>query len=101
MFSDQPIYSFYSDLPMPPQLAILSLKRFWTGDLNNARLTSELQTMRPGLILLLSTQSVQLPYQELLDREYKLVYQDGENRLFAHESISKNQRCKLLTTETT
>jgi hypothetical protein len=49
MFSDQPIYSFYSDVPMPPRLAMLSLKRFWTGDMDNARIGSELKASMPGV----------------------------------------------------
>jgi hypothetical protein len=88
MFSDQPIYSFHSDIPMPPHLAVISLKRFWTGDLSSSGLVSELEAVRPGLILI-TRESHELSYQELLDREYKLVYQDDANRLYAHSSIAR------------
>jgi len=88
MFSDQPILSFHADVPMPPHLAVLSLKRFWTGELTNAGLIAELETLRPGLILL-GKASQEVPYENLLNREYKLVYQDGDNRLYAHQSIAK------------
>jgi hypothetical protein len=33
--------------------------------------------------------SQQVPYEELLNREYRLVYQDGASRLYAHESVAK------------
>jgi hypothetical protein len=88
MFSDQPIYSFHADLPMPPHLAVLSLKRLWTGELDNAGIRAELETLKPGLILL-GKESREVPYEELLNREYRLVYQDSANRLYAHETISK------------
>lgn len=96
MFCDRPVYSFHADLPMPPHLGVISLKRFWTGDLSNAGLAAELNAEKPGLILI-GRDSHQVPYEDLLLREYRLVYQDGENRLYAHESISKKP--SLLTTE--
>jgi hypothetical protein len=88
LFSDQPIYTFHSNIPIPPHLAVLSLKRLWTGDMTNAKLVAELEEVKPGLILL-GKLSVDVPYQDLLNREYRLVYQDGANRLYAHASISK------------
>jgi hypothetical protein len=90
MFSDQPIFSFHADLPMPPNLAVMPLKQLWTGELNRARLVAELETLKPGLIFL-GKDSTAVPYEELLTREYRLVYQDGANRLYAHQSISKKR----------
>jgi hypothetical protein len=86
LFSDQPIYSFHADLPMPPHLAVISLKRLWTGEMTNARLVAELEAVKPRLILL-GKQTTEVPYQELLNREYRLVYQDSADRLYAHASI--------------
>jgi hypothetical protein len=91
MFTDQPVYSFHSGIPVPPHLAIISLKRFWTGDMTNARLVEELKSTRPGLMLL-ANDTRELPFQELLDKEYRLVYQDDANRLYAHESISRKAK---------
>lgn len=91
MFSDQPIFSFHADVPMPPHLAVISLKRLWSGDLSNNAIRAELEEVKPGLILL-GTMSQEVPYGELLTREYKLVYQDGENRLYAHQTIAKKPK---------
>jgi hypothetical protein len=30
-----------------------------------------------------------VPFQELLEAEYRLVYYDAENRLFAHRTIAQ------------
>lgn len=87
MFTDQPVYSFHSRVPLPPNLGILSLKRFWTGDMTTARLVAELEAGKPGLILL-GNSARERPYQEVLDREYRLVYQDGSDSLYAHRSIA-------------
>jgi hypothetical protein len=88
MFTDQPVYSLHADIPMPPQLAMLPLKRFWNGDMTNQRLAAELEATKPGIILL-ANDSRTVPYQELLSREYQLVYVDPSNRLLVHKSIAK------------
>jgi len=51
MFTDQPIYSFHAGLPVPPHLAMLSLKRMWTGEMTNERVAAELESVKPGIIL--------------------------------------------------
>jgi hypothetical protein len=88
MFSDQSIYSFYADLPMPPYLAVNSIKRFWAGQLSIPKMVTELEASKPGLILLCRDPD-EVPYKDLLMRDYKLVYQDSSQRLFAHASIAK------------
>jgi hypothetical protein len=90
MFADQPIYSFHSGIPMPPHLAMISLKRFWTGDMSNARLIAEMEAAKPELILL-GNDGRELPFDEFLNREYRMVYRDGVHRLYAHRSISKKR----------
>jgi hypothetical protein len=88
LFTDQPVYSLHADIPMPPQLAMLPLKRFWNGDMTNQRLAAELKAAKPGIILL-ANDSRTVPYQDLLSREYQLVYVDPSNRLLVHKSIAK------------
>jgi hypothetical protein len=73
---------------MPPHLANMSLKQMWSGQMNNARVVEELTRARPGLIVT-KNDGLERPYQQLLSREYKLVYRDRDNRLYAHSSISR------------
>jgi len=91
IFTDQPIYSFHSGIPLPPRLAVLSLKRFWTGDISTAQVVAELESIKPGLIFL-ANDTRELAYQGLLNREYQLVYQDSANRLYAHRSIVRKAK---------
>jgi hypothetical protein len=86
IYTDEPVYSFHSGIPLPPQLAILSLKRLWSGDMTNARLVEELRATPPGLMLL-GNSTRELPFGDWLNREYRLVYQDAQHRLYAHGSI--------------
>lgn len=86
LFTNEGVYSFHSGLPLPPQLADISLKRLWSGDMTNAKMAAELAAVKPGVILI-ANQTGELPYQELLQNEYRLVYQDNEHQLYALKSI--------------
>src|ERR1017187_2242098 len=54
MYADKPIYSFHSGIPLPPPLAVVMLKRLWSGEMtnqcSNCRGDAEVQTGRdpPG-----------------------------------------------------
>jgi hypothetical protein len=91
MFTDQPIYSFHAQIPMPPHLAMISLKRLWSGDLSNAQIAAEIAAIKPGLILL-ANDTREVPFQDSLDSEYRLVYQDNTDRLYALKSIKPLHR---------
>lgn len=88
MYTDEPVYSFHCGLPMPPDLAVLPLKRFWAGEMTNARLTQELEEIKPGIILLANT-TAPFPFQHLLQTEYRVVYEDARHRLFARPALAK------------
>jgi 4-amino-4-deoxy-L-arabinose transferase-like glycosyltransferase len=88
LYADRQIYSFYSGIPMPPNLAVLPVKRFWAGEMTNQKLTECLATLKPGL-LLLENDTRERPFQKLLQTDYRLVYVDAQFRLYAHSSIAK------------
>ncbi len=81
MYADHPIYSFHTGIPLVPQLGVLPLKRFWAGEMSNERLTAELSACKPEIILLANDRR-EVPFEELLQRDYRMVYVDRENRLY-------------------
>lgn len=81
LFTEATVYSFHSGIPLPPDLAVLPLKRFWSGEMTAARLGEELKQARPGLILL-PNDSREVPYQDWLLNQYRLVYQDSGHLLY-------------------
>ncbi len=93
LYADRIIYSFHSGIPMVPTLAVLPLKRFWSGEMTNLRLTNELQRYKPGLILLLND-GREVPFKDLLQAEYQVVYIDKDHRLYAHRSIARAPRLR-------
>ncbi len=88
LYADESIYSFHAGIPMPPNLAVMPLKRFWSGHMTNARLAAELEAARPELMLL-KNDTRERPFQRLLQSEYRLVYQDPNHRLFARRATAK------------
>jgi hypothetical protein len=82
----EPIYSFHAGIPMPPDLAVVSLKRFWAGEMTSARIGQEMQDLKPGIVLL-RNDTHPTPFDGLIAREYRLVYEDGDHRLYINKSI--------------
>ena len=90
-YTDEPVYSFHAGIPLPPRLGVISLKRFWSGDLSNEELTAELQRVKPG-VMLLATDTRELPFSDFLHAEYRLVYEDAAQRLYAHQTVLEQAR---------
>jgi 4-amino-4-deoxy-L-arabinose transferase-like glycosyltransferase len=86
MFTTEGVYSFHSGIPLPPQLGEISLKRLWSGDMTNAKWAADIAAVKPGVILV-ANQTQILPYQDVLQAEYRLVYEDNEHRLYALKSL--------------
>ena len=91
LYADEPIYSFYSGIPMPPQHAVVALKRFWSGDMTNERIASDLRALKPGVILLRNDGRVR-PFNDLLSSAYRLVYIEPEHLLYARADVAKKAR---------
>ncbi len=83
-YAEEPIYSFHAGIPMPPELAVVPLKRLWAGDMTNARIAEEMSEVKPEIILLKSG-TTDTPFNHLLAAEYRPVYEDGEHRLYARK----------------
>jgi hypothetical protein len=88
MFAEEGAYSFHSGIPFAPRLAVLSLKRYWSGDVTNAKVREEMWRVKPGLIII-GNDTMQRAYADLLMAEYSLVYEDAKHRLFARKDIAK------------
>jgi hypothetical protein len=86
IFAEEPIYSFHCGIPLPPRLAVLSLKRFWSGDLTNAGLVAELRNSQPGVVLL-ANDSRERSFTEWLHTEYQVVYQDANHQLYVRRAV--------------
>jgi hypothetical protein len=85
MYADPLVYSFHADIPVPPPLAVVSLKRRWTGDMTNPRIAAEMARYKPEVILL-PNDTREVPFQEMLEADYRMIYQDEKLRLYAERA---------------
>jgi 4-amino-4-deoxy-L-arabinose transferase-like glycosyltransferase len=90
LYTDKLIYSFHSSIPMVPSLAVVPIKRMWSGEMTNVRLAHELEAYKPGVIALVND-GRDVPFKDLLDRDYQLVYMDPENRVYALKTIARKR----------
>lgn len=89
MYADQLVYSYHANIPMPPTLAVVPLKRFWAGDMTRARIASEISRYKPEIILL-NNNTREVPFQTMLENDYRLIYQDERQQLYAErETIER------------
>jgi hypothetical protein len=95
VYADKLIYSYHSGIPMVPSLAVVPIKRMWSGELTNAKMIEELRKYKPGLILLMND-GREVPFKDLLQADYQLVYMDKDNRLYAEKTIAKKRPPLLL-----
>ena len=86
IYTDEPIYSFHTGIPVPPKLGIIPLKRLWSGDMTNEKIAAELWASKPEVILLANNARA-VPFDDLLAAEYRPVYQDDKHRLYAQKAV--------------
>jgi hypothetical protein len=91
MFTDESVYSFHTDIPMPPDLAVVSLKRFWAGDITKERVIDDMASARPEVILL-ANNSKPVLFQDFLETNYRLTYVDDRHRLFVARKEARVNR---------
>lgn len=92
LFTDRPIYGFYAGLRVPPEIAVMSYKRFNSGKLTNDYLLAVLQTYRPEQIVLARWTSRIKNYSKLsayINENYSKTYQNetGEVEHYLLRSI--------------
>jgi hypothetical protein len=81
LYACEPIFSFHADIPIPPRLGILPLKRFWAGEASMAMVAAEIESSRPELILL-ANDANEPPFFSFLNQEYQPVFEDKNTRLY-------------------
>jgi 4-amino-4-deoxy-L-arabinose transferase-like glycosyltransferase len=86
LYTDDIVLSFHTGIPIPPNLAVIPLKRLWSGDMSMDLIAQEVEQYKPGLVLL-NERTLAAPFEDLLNREYRAVYQDSTHRLYARISV--------------
>ena len=80
IFTDKPIYAFYGKLKVPPEIAVLSLKRFLTGTITTEEMLNLIKTYQPEQIIFTKfryTIREHQPTKEYLERHYVKIYENN------------------------
>lgn len=78
-------YAFHAQLLMPPEIAVVSLKRFWSGQITAQEIVDTCKRYRPEQVLF-SPGDANSEWQDFL-KDYSLVYRDIDNLLFVRTSL--------------
>lgn len=82
------MYPFHAGLEVVPELAVLPLKRFWSGRITGEQIVAMLRARRPELVLL-STERGSAELEEWLAVEYVRVYEDAAHRLYVVRELAR------------
>lgn len=80
-------YAFEAQLPMPPQIAVVSLKRFWSGQISTESIIDVCEQYKPEQILLRHDKLAHDWTSLLVD--YEIVYQDKTYDLYLKKRLPK------------
>jgi Dolichyl-phosphate-mannose-protein mannosyltransferase len=82
LFTDCPMYAFYANLPVPPEIAVLSLIRIDANTITKAQFLEVLAKYQPEQVLLCKSLTLRHHVQDYLDRHYALVYENPIGRVY-------------------
>lgn len=75
VFTDLPIYAFYTGLRVPPEIAVLSKKRLLSGNIRISDLLSILQTYHPEQVVLGRFPEIHYELSTYLHKNYLKTYE--------------------------
>ncbi len=83
MFTDQPILAFHGGWSLPPDLTVLSLKRFWSGAIDTEGVIRHLEVAEPSLIYFAGpVEEIEGAYLKYAERRLGQSSRVGEGILF-------------------
>jgi 4-amino-4-deoxy-L-arabinose transferase-like glycosyltransferase len=85
MVTDLPMYAFRSRIPVPPELAVMSWKRFTSSNLNDAEVLRIIQLYRPEQIIFGRFDFPLL--KEYLRENYHIIYERDKLKLYLLKTI--------------
>jgi len=90
VYTRETIYPFHAGLLVVPELAVLSKKRFWSGQITDEQIWATVRRYRPEQ-LLLDGRPREPTVQDVVKANYTPVYQDGVNVLYVANELVQDQ----------
>lgn len=87
MVTDMPMFAFQAGISIPPNLAVISWKRFAAGDLTEDEILTTMRQLRPEQALF---ERFDLPkVNQYLAENYRLTLQRGDMKLYVRKDLQK------------
>lgn len=91
VYSESGIYPFHARLPVPPELAIVMPKRFWSGQITTQQIIETCKRYQTEMLVLpVNTDTSE--WKSVLDTDYSLVTTDNKNLLYVAKRIADGPR---------
>ena len=81
------IYPFHARLPVPPEIAVVMLKRYWSGQITPTEIVDVCRRYKPEQLVLYQSR-VGSEWKDLLKAEYQSAYQDTNYVLFISKQLA-------------
>jgi Dolichyl-phosphate-mannose-protein mannosyltransferase len=91
LFTDNPIYAFYADLGVPPEIAVLSRKRVASGEVTREYLYNLIAKYQPEQVILERFPEVYEPLRPYLETNYLKIEERGSLRHYVLRRIVEQQ----------
>ena len=89
LFTRGNIWAAQAECLIPPELTILSKKRFWTGGTSEEVVVETVERYNCEVLVLLHEVEPKSPaWEKLLESEYKLVWSDGARDIYALKTLA-------------
>jgi hypothetical protein len=96
IYTRSTIYAFHAGLLVPPEVAVLPAKRFWSGQITDQQILAVLNRYHPEQLLLsnsphvsFNAKSLNDSWNELISKQYTLVFEDGINYLYVAKALAE------------
>lgn len=93
MYSEQVIYAFHARIPVPPALAVITLKRFWSGQMSMASILELLKRYQPEQ-LLLRKRRFGSEWEIFLNDNYVLASEEAQLALYVAKRLQVQPQAK-------
>ena len=96
LYTDRPIWCAHANILIPPELAVLSLKRIASGDITHTEFLRLLQHYRPEQIVLQRRHFEDEKFHEFLRAFYDVVIEEGNLKYLVRRDWEAARKARLV-----
>jgi hypothetical protein len=82
VYTEDPIYAFHAQLLMPPELAVVTPKRFWSGQITSEQIIEQCIKYKAQLLVFSLANTNDSRWDKLLNHSYQREFQDESYTLY-------------------